>query len=403
MSSRINGFPNQAEVTQLADKIGACAESSTAETEPYYVETVWFNEIRADFAQGNISFIAGAKKLITAKADMKGVKGCSFIRLVEKLGMDLSTAERLMKIARHPVLGDSAHAPNLPVSWMVLYTLAALSAETLEQFIADGTVHPGLERKQAECLVRKARESNSNGGGVCGDDRDDDRGDTHDDDGGDAHDRDGGDAGGDTGDGDVNIDSCAGAEPKTEDASPTQPATRDITVGPDSPGEIQRKLARLEELERENRRQAIQLTGYESEIEEMKAAAAQTPKPDLITTEALAALTLPKFLAIMPAEWRPELMSRARTGKSVADAAEPFLKASEILRKALSLVQTASKTPDITPIVAASNEKEAINSLRQLNVVLDGVGIDEVTIVQKYAKARRCADRKGARTRRRAA
>jgi hypothetical protein len=144
----------------------------------------------------------------------------------------------------------------------------------------------------------------------------------------------------------------------------------------------------------------IKIAELESEIEKMRAAL-QAPKP--ITTVALATLTLPKFLEIMPPAWRPELMARARTGKSVAGAAEPFLKASEILRRALSLVQTASKTPNITPVVAASNEKEAITTLRQLSVVLAGVGIDEVTIIQKYAKAQRCADRKHVKRRRRAA
>ena len=118
-----------------------------------------FEQIRPDFIRG-CNIIAGAAKLIEAKAALRKNKG-SFVRLVEKLGLDLDKAERFMNIAAIPCSCDSAHARNLPLSWMTLYTLAALPPKVLESFIAGGTVHPGLERKQAERLVRKVRGSNS--------------------------------------------------------------------------------------------------------------------------------------------------------------------------------------------------------------------------------------------------
>jgi hypothetical protein len=62
-----------------------------------------------------------------------------------------------------------------------------------------------------------------------------------------------------------------------------------------------------------------------------------------------------------------------------------------VLRHALSLIKIATTTPEITPIVAASNEKEAIVALRRLAVILAGASIDEVTIIQQYAKERRRA------------
>jgi hypothetical protein len=215
-------------------------------------EVEWFECIQPDFRRGNANILAGAAKLIKAKESLKGTKG-SFHRLVEKLGLDLGKAERLMKIARHPVLSDSAHAPNLPLSWMTQYTLSALPPEVLEDFLADGTVHPGLERKAAEQLVRKVRDLNLNGcgGRDCGSDF---AGTDFDEHGGVEQSA---------------SDSDSSATQAASDGSATQAAAQD--VGPDSPGELAQKLARLEELERETRRQEIRLQGCESELEELRA------------------------------------------------------------------------------------------------------------------------------------
>ena len=58
-----------------------------------------------------------------------------------------------------------------------------------------------------------------------------------------------------------------------------------------------------------------------------------------------------------------------------------FLKASEVLRRALSLIKTPSE----------SNTNEELSALRVLNGLLVNAGIDEVTIVQQHAKERRRA------------
>jgi hypothetical protein len=100
-------------------------------------------------------------------------------------------------------------------------------------------------------------------------------------------------------------------------------------------------------------------------------------------------LDLSGFLKALSPAFRRKLESRLRP--RAGDAPEPLLRASEILRRALSLVQIASKTPNVTPVVAAANEKEAIASLRQLGVVLARVDTDNITIVEMYAKERRRA------------
>jgi hypothetical protein len=100
------------------------------------------------------------------------------------------------------------------------------------------------------------------------------------------------------------------------------------------------------------------------------------------------------FLKLMPASWIPLLMARvAHLPRESDETDEPFLRGSEVLRRALSLAKIATDAKT-TPAVAAANEKEAVTALRQLNFVLAGAHIDTVTIVRKHAKANRCAEAK---------
>jgi len=137
----------------------------------------------------------------------------------------------------------------------------------------------------------------------------------------------------------------------------------------------------------------------------------KAPKPELTTVmagmtddelskELPVALPFDRFLRILSQDWRAEIESRL-SKRPYAETAAAFIRASEMLRRAISLVKIAD-APKTTPVVAASNEKEALAALRQLNVVLAGAGIDAVTIVHQHAKEPRCVkDRQGARGRRR--
>lgn len=113
---------------------------------------------------------------------------------------------------------------------------------------------------------------------------------------------------------------------------------------------------------------------------------------DKMITAAFDAQGLEWFLGLMPAGWLAEMEARVtkhRTRQNSGGRAEPHLKASEMLRRAMSLVKIAG-TPPITPAVAASNEKEALNILHMLNTVLATFDVDEITIVRQHAKENRC-------------
>jgi hypothetical protein len=236
------------------------AENQAAEvpsTSPHcpLTEEEWADSIRSDLTAGEAHYISAGHKLIQAKKDLKK-HGGSFINLVEvKLGWNLDTAEKWMAIAGNPVLSDSATLRNLPTSWTTLYALSRLPPKMLEQCIKDGTIHPQLTCKVATVLARNARGSNSDGASSTTE----------------------------TGLS-TETASTAAAEQKAQDV-PTIcgsdiPATHDQAIqaaaqkeeiGPNSRGEIERKLARLEELEREQAQWEIQRHGYEREVEELKA------------------------------------------------------------------------------------------------------------------------------------
>jgi hypothetical protein len=101
----------------------------------------------------------------------------------------------------------------------------------------------------------------------------------------------------------------------------------------------------------------------------------------------LGRMPLADLLHTLPPSFRARFYA---SGKAAPDG-EPFIKASEVLRRALSLLKTPSE----------SNTNEALTALRLLTGLLANAGIDEVTIVRQHAKERRY--RPATKERRRAA
>jgi hypothetical protein len=67
----------------------------------------------------------------------------------EPVPFTLNTAERLMRVARHPVLSNPAHMQSLPQSWGTLYELSQLDHDTLAAGIKAGEITPEMTRSQA--------------------------------------------------------------------------------------------------------------------------------------------------------------------------------------------------------------------------------------------------------------
>jgi hypothetical protein len=103
------------------------------------------------------SVIAAGRTLIEIKAGAKhGERERLFAghphAVARPIRVSLGTAERLMKIAAHPVLSKSAHVPILPAAWGTLYELTKVPEERLVSALADGRVSPGMEREDVIAL-----------------------------------------------------------------------------------------------------------------------------------------------------------------------------------------------------------------------------------------------------------
>jgi hypothetical protein len=80
-----------------------------------------------------------------------------WMKFVEKLPFKDRTADRLMKIARHPVLSNSTHVSNLPPSWGTLHRLTELPDRVLKEALADGRINCDMQRKDADRLIEQVR------------------------------------------------------------------------------------------------------------------------------------------------------------------------------------------------------------------------------------------------------
>lgn len=113
----------------------------------------WAAEITEAWNQMLESIIRTGKILLEAKAALPHGKWLALIR--EALPFKERTAQRLMAIAANDRLTNAAHGPHLPPSWRTLHELTRLTDQQFECALAEGYIHPEMERSDAEFLRRQ--------------------------------------------------------------------------------------------------------------------------------------------------------------------------------------------------------------------------------------------------------
>jgi hypothetical protein len=108
-------------------------------------------------AQEMISLWVKAGQLLIEQKDSPEIEHGDWLPFLAEVGIDEDKAARLMAIARHPVLSQNPHVRNLPPHYSTLAILSRLPEERLEQLIGDGTVHPDMERSDAEAIAWRDR------------------------------------------------------------------------------------------------------------------------------------------------------------------------------------------------------------------------------------------------------
>jgi hypothetical protein len=111
----------------------------------------WPQRIAAAWQKTVQAIIETGMLLVEAK---KALPPGEFLHMIEReLPFSPRTAQRLMSVAKDPVLSDATHVSHLPASWGTLYALSQLPAPLLAEKIADGTITPHLTRADVERKV----------------------------------------------------------------------------------------------------------------------------------------------------------------------------------------------------------------------------------------------------------
>jgi hypothetical protein len=108
--------------------------------------TSWQRQVREVITTGLL--------LIRAHDDLIAIHGAWATMVRNDLPFSHATAQKLMAIARHPVLADYSHGNRLPASWTTLYQLALIDPPTLNQLITSGQVNACMEREDVERMRR---------------------------------------------------------------------------------------------------------------------------------------------------------------------------------------------------------------------------------------------------------
>jgi len=108
-------------------------------------------EIRAAWQKSVEGILEASTALLKANDELWGA---DFAEMIEKdLPFTERTAQRLIAIARNPVISDATHVSVFPASWATLYQLTRVRSDVLEARIADGTIHSKMTREDAIKLI----------------------------------------------------------------------------------------------------------------------------------------------------------------------------------------------------------------------------------------------------------
>lgn len=111
----------------------------------------WAAVVRGHLSRTVESIVAAGRDLLEAKASLPHGE---WLPMLEKAGVNDSTARKLMAVAGSPVIANREHANDLPSSWDTLYHLSRVPEPDLSAAIEAGVVRPDMSRKEAAALAR---------------------------------------------------------------------------------------------------------------------------------------------------------------------------------------------------------------------------------------------------------
>lgn len=113
--------------------------------EPYV--THWADRIRPHLARAVEGIVAAGRELAEAK---EALPHGQFGPLLDELGMSARMAQRYMRAAAHPILGDATRVTHLPAAIGTLDALARWDDDDLVAALDAGDIGPATTRAEAE-------------------------------------------------------------------------------------------------------------------------------------------------------------------------------------------------------------------------------------------------------------
>ncbi|HJS76753.1 MAG TPA: DUF3102 domain-containing protein [Burkholderiales bacterium] len=116
----------------------------------------WADRICTQLGKTVESILEVGRLLVSAKAALPhGEFGRMFKEGLVPFGQ--STADKLIAIAKHPVLSNSDHGPNLPPSWRTLYELTKADGAKLRAALKNEVIRPDMKRRDIQALLPPKR------------------------------------------------------------------------------------------------------------------------------------------------------------------------------------------------------------------------------------------------------
>lgn len=120
----------------------------------------WADRVNKRMAASVAAVIEVGRELAAARAALEHGEWSRMFAGVERpVQFSMNTANRLIAVAKHPVLSNGAHGHRLPSSWRTLYELTKLSEPVLLVAISGGRVHADMERQDVAELREEVQSS----------------------------------------------------------------------------------------------------------------------------------------------------------------------------------------------------------------------------------------------------
>ena len=143
--------PRSRVITDPIDALEMVAAKRVRHRAAAFLFANYAQRITACQRKGVASIIECDRLLIAAKDELEHGE---FLKMIENnLPFKRSTAQAFMRIASDGRITKYQHAGCLPAHWSTLAKIIQLPDAAFEARIADGTIHPALERRPAAEMI----------------------------------------------------------------------------------------------------------------------------------------------------------------------------------------------------------------------------------------------------------